>query len=138
MLEKALELVIKYHKGQKKIKTGEPYILHLLRVMMKMDTEEEMTAALLHDMVEKTIITIKDLKKLGFSENIVKAVDAISRRKGETYAEHINRVKKNKLAIKLKIADLEDNMDIKRWTDFNDSQKLKKQQKYWLELLSIK
>jgi (p)ppGpp synthase/HD superfamily hydrolase len=112
-LEKAIVLALKKHAGQKD-KMGKAYILHPLRVMTQMETEEEMTAAVLHDVIEDTPTTTKDLKKMGFSKRIVQAVEALSRQNGEKYEDYIDRVVANKLAVKVKIADLRDNTSASR------------------------
>lgn len=137
MFEKALELALKYHKGQKKMKTGEPYIVHILRVTMRMKTEDEMIVALLHDILEKSVLTLNDLKKLGFSKNVLSAVDCLTRRKSESYDKTIDRIIKNKLAVRVKIADLEDNMNISNWNNVTDTVKLNRHKKYWQQLVKL-
>lgn len=119
-------------KGQ----AGEPYIQHPLRMMMKMKTTEEKIIAVLHDVVEDSEITINDLRNEGFSEKILKAVDALTKRKGESYKKSLERVKKNPLAVKVKIADFEDNMDIRRLKRIteNDRKRLNRYLKYYREI----
>ncbi len=112
-IEKALKIALDAHKGQLD-KAGKPYILHPLRIMAKMPTEELMIIALLHDVVEDSAYTLEDLRRKGFSERIVDAVDYLTRRDGEAYDAYILRAKQNPLAIPVKLADLEDNMDIRR------------------------
>lgn len=139
ILEKAIELALAFHKGQVKSDTGEPYILHCLRVMIKMETEEEMIAAVLHDTIEKSSLTLDDLIKQGFSSNVIEAIEAISKRKGEQYGDYINRLKSSPLAVKVKIADLEDNTDL-RYVKANDQssvEKLTRRKKYLKELREI-
>lgn len=107
-LSEAIRLASLAHDGQLD-KAGKSYILHPLRVMLRMDTEDEMIVAVLHDVVEDTDYTLNDLRIM-FSPIIVDAVDAISQRKGsETYFEYIARCKQNPLARKVKIADILDN-----------------------------
>ena len=136
MLEKAIELALKYHKGQIKNGTGEEFILHVLRVMLKMDTEDEKISAVLHDIIEKTNCTLEDLKQQGFSNKIINTVEALSKRKGEDYSEYIKRVKKDTGAVKIKIADLEDNMDLKNTKELTqvDIEKMNRRKKYYREL----
>ena len=112
-LEKAILIAVEAHQGQKD-KAGKPYILHPLRVMFRMASEKERIAAVLHDIVEDTEWTPQALRKAGFSREIVKAVDSLSRRDKESYSEFIARVKLHPLARKVKLTDLEDNMDISR------------------------
>lgn len=135
MLIKAIDIAVKCHSGQLD-KAGELYILHPMRMMMKMKTEEEKITAVLHDVVEDSDVTINDLRKEGFSERILKAVDALTKRDGESYKKSIERVKKNPLAIKVKVADFEDNMDIsrlKRITE-NDRKRLNRYLRYYKEV----
>jgi (p)ppGpp synthase/HD superfamily hydrolase len=113
MLEKAIQCAVKAHAGQKD-KAGAPYILHPLRIMMKMDSQAGMIAAMLHDVVEDSSVTLSDLRAEGFSEEVIAAVDHLTRREGEAYEIFINRLRHNPLAVKVKLADLEDNMDIRR------------------------
>ena len=116
-LADAIVLAAKAH-GVTPDKSGvEPYLLHPLRVMLRMKTEPERIVAVLHDVVEDTPVTLADLRREGYSRQIVKAVDAITRRKhqGETYDEYLDRVAANPLAKRVKLADLADNMsDVRR------------------------
>lgn len=93
-------------------KVGQPYILHVLRVMLAMQTEEERLVALLHDVVEDGHASLDNLQGWGYSPAVVEAVDAISRRSdaGETYRSFIERVGRNPLAARVKLADLRDNL----------------------------
>ena len=70
MLEKALILAAKAHTGQVD-KGGAPYILHPIRVMLACEGEKEKIVALLHDTLEDTALTAADLRRAGFSEEIV-------------------------------------------------------------------
>ena len=71
-------------------------------------------AAVLHDVVEDTSYTLEDLRRKGFSEAVLAAVDCLTRRGDESYEEFIERVETNPIAREVKIADLEDNMNIRR------------------------
>ena len=114
-LEKAILIAVQAHTaaGQED-KAGAPYILHPLRVMLRMTTEAEMMAAVLHDVVEDTGWTLDGLRREGFPEEVVEAVDCLTRKEGETYDAFISRAGRNDLARRVKLADLEDNMDVKR------------------------
>lgn len=103
----------KAHEGQKD-KAGQPYLFHCLRVMLAFDTEEEQICAVLHDTVEDSFFTFEDLQKAGISQTVLLALDALTKRKNECYEIYIERVLQNKLACKIKLADLEDNMNLKR------------------------
>jgi (p)ppGpp synthase/HD superfamily hydrolase len=134
-LEKAILIAVQAHQGQQD-KAGEPYILHPLRVMLRMGSETEMIAAVLHDIVEDTDWAPADLRKKGFSDEVLKVVDCLTRREKENYEEFIERVKLNASARKVKLADLEDNMDIKRISKptEKDWERLKKYHRAWLKL----
>jgi len=112
-LDRALAIAVRVHRNQKD-KSGRPYILHPLRIMMRMTTEEEMIVAVLHDVIEDSDTTIADLLKENFSPAIITAVDLLTRREHEGYEDYVARIKGNPLAIKIKLADLEDNMDMSR------------------------
>ena len=113
MLEKAVKLAEKAHAGQVD-KGGQPYILHPKRVMEKCKTEEEKITAILHDVMEDTPYTLDDLRKEGFSEEILEALLCLTHREGEAYMAYIVRICQNPLAVRVKYADLQDNMDLRR------------------------
>jgi len=121
-VDRAIQIAVEAHQGQKD-KAGAPYILHPLRVMLRMETEEQMMAAVLHDVVEDSSWTLTDLRQEGFPEQVIEAVDYLSRRDSETYDEFIDRIKGSSLAIRVKLADLEDNMDLKRVKKVTDKEK---------------
>jgi (p)ppGpp synthase/HD superfamily hydrolase len=112
-LEKAIFIAVQAH-AEAKDKAGEAYILHPLRMMMKMQTETERIVAVLHDVVEDSDWTLERLRQQGFTEEIVTAVDHLTRRKGEGYEEFVRRAVRDPLALHVKIADLEDNLDQSR------------------------
>ena len=134
-LEKAILIAVQAHKNQRD-KAGETYILHPLRLMLKMDSETEMIAAVLHDVVEDSNWTLADLKREGFSEEVLSVIECLTRRDQETYEEFIERVKFNPTARKIKLADLEDNMAIKRISEPTEKDwgRLKKYHQAWLVL----
>ena len=113
MLEKAMILAARGHMGQLD-KGGHPYILHPVRVMLGCRTIEEKTVAMLHDLLEDTDITADDMREEGFPEEIVAAVCCLTRTEEEDYTEYIERICQNKLAARVKLADLMDNMDLNR------------------------
>jgi (p)ppGpp synthase/HD superfamily hydrolase len=108
MLARAIGIAAASHAG-KIDKCREPYILHPLAVMAQVETIEQKIVAVLHDVVEDSDVSLRDLSKAGFSERILGAVDAISKRKGEKYWDYIERVRLNPLATVVKIADLRHN-----------------------------
>lgn len=142
MLEKAIRIASIAHKNQKD-KNGKPYILHPLRVMLSFESYDEKIVAVLHDVIEDSNFTLKDLKEEGFSKEIIEAIDAISRREEEEYFEFIKRVITNKMASRVKLKDLADNMNISRIEnpkaeDFNRIKKYKKAEKMIKEVYDKK
>ena len=114
MLEKAIEIAARAHRGQID-KAGDPYILHVLRVMLRMTDETGMVAGVLHDIIEDTPWTAADLAAEGFPPEVVRVIQLLSRNEGESYEDFISRLAPDPLARSIKIADLEDNMDPRRW-----------------------
>lgn len=135
LIETALYAAIKAHEGQTD-KAGQPYILHPLRLMSKMDTDVERAVALLHDVIEDSEYTAALLLQMGIPVDVVDAVQALTKKQGETYEDFIVRVKQNPLAAKVKRADLEDNMNILRLSglDEKDLQRIAKYHKAWHQL----
>lgn len=131
-LENAILLAARMHLGQKD-KAGAPYVLHPLRVMLRMRTEHEMMAAVLHDVVEDTPVTRADLEAEGYPREVVEAVDCLTAREGESYDAFIERVRTNAIATAVKIGDLEDNMDLRRIRDpqEKDLQRIAKYRRFW-------
>jgi (p)ppGpp synthase/HD superfamily hydrolase len=123
-LERAIELAVKHHKGQVD-KAGQSYILHPLRLMLTMSTESERIVAVLHDIVEDTPITLDNLREEGFGEKIVTAIECVTKQAGEDYDSFIERISHNPLATAVKLADLEDNMDLSRLSDVTEKDLLR-------------
>ena len=120
LLELALKIAIKAHEGQTD-KAGKAYILHPIRVASNCRTTETQIVALLHDVIEDSSTTLKDLKELGFPDFLLEAIDSITKRDNESYMDFINRCSKNHIGKTVKILDLEDNMDIKRLSKISES-----------------
>lgn len=134
-LERAILLAVHAHQGQRD-KAGAPYVLHPLRVMLRMSSENEMIPAVLHDVLEDSDLTVMDLSNEGFSEEALEIVECLTRREGETYEEFIERVKLNPFATMIKLADIEDNMDMRRIREpgRRDWERLKRYHHAWLRL----
>ncbi len=113
LIAKAVELAARAHAGQKD-KSGNPYLLHPLRVMLQMHSLEERLVAILHDVVEDSDLTPADLLSAGFPVAVVEAIECISRKADESYEQFIDRVSRNRLAAKVKVEDLRDNLDLTR------------------------
>ncbi len=133
-LEKALRIAINAHKGQKD-KSGADYIFHPIRVMERGDTEIEKICGLLHDVVEDSDLTFEGLKNEGFSDEVISVLKCLTKTsENEDYDNFIDRVIQNPIAIKVKINDLLDNMDVTRLKELNegDMKRLNKYLKaYW-------
>lgn len=112
-LEDAIALAVEAHKGQRD-KAGQTYVLHPLRVMMRLEGELERMAAVLHDVVEDSPYTLERLRALGYPEEVLGALECLTKREGESYEAFVERVRPNALARRVKLADLEDNMDVRR------------------------
>ena len=136
-LQKAIEIATAAHKGQFD-KSGKDYIGHPLRVMEMGKTEEEKIIGVLHDVVEDTNWTFERLASEGFSEDIIAALRCVTKTsENENYDDFIERVKKNPLAVAVKINDLTDNMDIRRlpYLSDKDVKRLKKYLKAYKKLI---
>jgi (p)ppGpp synthase/HD superfamily hydrolase len=134
-LERAIAIAAEAHTGQKS-KEGGPYILHPLRLMMRVDGLDAKTAAVLHDVVEDTPWTLEQLRGEGFSEAVLAAVDSLTHREGEEYFEYVARAGANPLARQVKLADLEDNMNVMRLAQVRDKdlERIRKYHQAWLSL----
>lgn len=122
-------MVIAYeaHKNQVD-KSGVPYIYHPIHVAEQMDTENECIIALLHDVVEDTKVTFKQLEEV-FSKEIIDILKLLTREENIEYDEYIKRIKNNSIACKVKIADLTHNLDKTR-LDFVTEVDVKRNEKY--------
>lgn len=139
MLQKALHIATEAHKNQVD-KYNAPYIMHVMRVMMRGRNENEKICGILHDVVEDTDFTFEDLHKEGFSEEIIAALRCLTKGEQEPYDSYISRVKTNKLAIAVKLNDLEDNMDIRRLQqlEVKDVDRFNKYLKAYHQLINLK
>lgn len=102
----ALEIAIKAHKGQVD-KERVDYIKHPLKVACMVTSEKAKIVALLHDVIEDSEYTLEDLRNSDFTEEIVDAVSVLTKPKNMSYNDYLNRVKGNRLARQVKLADLQ-------------------------------
>ena len=142
MIRKALDIAIKAHKGVVD-KGGVEYVFHPITVALKCKTDDEKIVALLHDAVEDTSMTFDDLRKEGFPEYIIEALDAITRRKPQEQFDdkrwdYIKRCKANPIARVVKIADLEHNSDLSRIASPSDKFKKRVLEEYPAEIKFLK
>lgn len=134
-LERAIAIAATAHAGQFD-KTGAPYILHPLRMMMRLESNEERIVAILHDVVEDTDWTFDALAAEGFSQNVLAALECVTKRDGEDYEAFVQRSLQNGTARQVKRMDLEDNMNILRLATVTDKdlERLRKYHRAWLKL----
>jgi len=136
MIEKALEIAMKAHNGQKD-KSGNDYIFHPIRVMERGKTEIEKICGLLHDVVEDSDLTFEDLKKEGFSDDVISTLRCLTKEsENEDYDLFIERVIQNPVAVKVKMNYLLDNMDITRLKELNE-QDINRLNKYLKALCNV-
>ena len=110
-LEDAIILAAQAHRGQiYPSVNSEPFILHPLRVMTRVQSKLAQVVAVLHDVIEDTNYTLDDLRRQGYADAVVEAVDCLTHKAGETYEAYIERVATNPIARQVKLADLEDNL----------------------------
>lgn len=114
-LDDAILLATRAHKGQAD-KVGEPYILHPLRVMFSFPPYHwrERIVAVLHDVLEDTDVTRKELVDLGIDPECIVAIEVMTHEKGEPYANYIKGISQHSLAREVKIADIKDNTSMER------------------------
>jgi (p)ppGpp synthase/HD superfamily hydrolase len=112
-IEKAVEIAAKNHAGEVD-KAGAPYLLHPLRLMFAVKSPFEKMAAVLHDVVEDTPVTLDDLRNEGFHTDVIDAIEALTKRSGESRIEAAARAAANPIARVVKLADVTDNMDLGR------------------------
>lgn len=137
MLDKMLNIAVNAHHGQFD-KGGNPYILHPLKVMhyLKSDDEELMCMALGHDVIEDTDITYVDLRAAGISERVIKGLKCLTKQRGQTYGEYKEAVFSSYDAMRVKMADLRHNTDIRRLKGVTekDIARIAKYQMFYMEL----
>ena len=134
MIDIALAIARKAHAGQVD-KAGVDYIQHPLYVASQVKTEQEKAIALLHDVLEDSDITVADLLAYGLSNKVVTAVQTLTKKKGQSYQDYLEKVKSNNLARVVKLADLKHNSDLSRLksvtnTDYDRVEKYKNAIRY--------
>lgn len=121
MLAHAIALAATAHRDQTD-KAGRPYIMHCLKVMhyLRSDDDELMAIAVLHDVIEDTSTTYADLRIAGLSERIINGIRSMTKQRGQTPDEYLNQVLANPDAVRVKMADLRHNSDIRRLKGVTD------------------
>jgi (p)ppGpp synthase/HD superfamily hydrolase len=138
-LERALQIAVQAHAGQKD-KNGAAYIFHPLRVMARCTSPDAKIVALLHDVVEDTDWTFERLEAEGFSPAVITALRLVTHSDGSSYDEYVDRTMTNPVAMEVKLADLEDNCDIRRLTEVDDKavERLRKYLTAWKKLTAAR
>ncbi len=126
--KKALALCFAAHKDQVD-KSGMPYVFHPFHLAEQMQTEETVTAALLHDVVEDTEYTLEDLRRMGFAESVLEALALLTHDDQVPYMEYVRTLRSNPIARAVKLADLKHNSDLSR-LDKVDEKALRRVEKY--------
>ncbi|MEM9751910.1 MAG: GTP pyrophosphokinase [Planctomycetota bacterium] len=147
-LEHAIAIATKAHAGQTQ-RNGDPYILHPMRVMLSLSQGPDAPAgkrleklrivAILHDVVEDTPWTLDLLRDEGFADDVVRGVDSMTKREGEDYPDFVERSAGDPLGRAVKLADLEDNLDVRRlpkWKN-KDATRAEKYIKAWRRLKGL-
>ncbi|MDE6024757.1 MAG: HD domain-containing protein [Lachnospiraceae bacterium] len=128
LTKKALNICYRAHHGYFD-KGGIPYVFHPLHLAEQMKDEDSVCVALLHDVVEDGGVELEVLRDEGFGEEIVEAVRLLTRDKNVPYMDYIRNLKPNELAVRVKLADLEHNMDMSRLAAVNEKDR-KRMEKY--------
>lgn len=139
LYDRALRIAIRAHEGQQD-KSGREYVMHPIRVAERCKDTRAKIVALLHDTIEDTDVTIEYLRKEGFPEEIIDAVLSVTKQEGENYEDFVRRAARNAIGKEVKIADLEDNMDIRRLIEIKeeDVARLRKYLSAWQYLINSK
>jgi (p)ppGpp synthase/HD superfamily hydrolase len=119
MLEAALALAVEKHRGQRD-KAGAPYVLHPIRMMLRFSDPSAQMVALLHDVIEDCGVTEGELRERGFSDDVISGVLAMTRGLEESYEAFIERAAAHPIARRVKLADIEDNLDLRRLNELTD------------------
>lgn len=135
ILAKAIQIAVNAHKGQMD-RAGKPYIQHPLRLMNNVHTTEEKIVAILHDVIEDTDITADNLKEAGIPEALVTEIQTLTHDPAVEYDSYVEKIAQHKIARKVKMADLKDNMDITRLNIITDKdiERLKKYHRNYMYL----
>lgn len=138
LYDHALRIAIRVHDGQKD-KSGREYIMHPIRVAERCKEPKAKIVALLHDTIEDTDVTPEYLRSEGFPEEIISAVLSVTKQEGESYEDFVCKASENAIGREVKIADLEDNMDVRRLKEITDKDvdRFRKYLRAWHYLKSL-
>ena len=127
LTKKALLIAYNAHMGQYD-RSGLPYIFHPYHLAEMMEDEYSVCAALLHDTVEDTDMTIEDIRNEGFPEEVVHALELLTHKDGVDYFDYVRAIRSDPLAVRVKLADLSHNSDLSRLDNVSerDRERIKK------------
>jgi (p)ppGpp synthase/HD superfamily hydrolase len=131
-LARALTIAAIAHEHQRD-KNGAPYFLHVLRVMQRLpgDDDTACIAAVLHDLIEDTDWTPEQLAVEGFTAEVIAVIEALTRRAEEDYTAFVARAGRHPIARRVKLADLEDNMDLRRLSQLTPADQERLARYHW-------
>ncbi|MBP5258770.1 MAG: hypothetical protein J6Z41_08570 [Prevotella sp.] len=138
LYDHALRIAIRAHEGQKD-KSEREYVMHPIRVAERCKDPRAKIVALLHDTIEDTDVTVDYLRSEGFPEEIMNAILSVTKHEGENYEDFVCRAAENAIGREVKIADIEDNMDIRRLKEIKDEDvaRLRKYLRAWQYLTKL-
>ena len=136
LTKKALKIAFEAHKDQLD-KSGLPYVFHPFHLAEQMDDEYSVCVALLHDVAEDTDMTVDDLAAEGFPREVIDALSLLTHERGVPYMDYIREIRKNPLAARVKLADLEHNSDSSRLEVLDDTA-LAREEKYRQAMLLLR
>ena len=126
--KKAMKLCYQAHRYQTD-KSGIPYIFHPIHLAEQMEDEATTVTALLHDVVEDSAYTLRDLEAMGFAPDVLEALSLLTHEETVLYMDYIAAIKQNPIARAVKLADLAHNSDLTR-LDTVDAKALARVEKY--------
>ncbi len=135
LTKKAMKIAFDVHKEQTD-KTGLPYIYHPIHLAEQMKDEQSICVALLHDTVEDGDISFELLRKIGFTEEIISAIELLTHDENVPYMEYVKKISQNPIAKTVKLADLKHNSDLSRLTVV-DEKALSRYEKYKAAILLL-
>ena len=137
--EKCFKIAEKYHAGQVD-KGGHPYIEHPVAVAAKLDTEIEKCVGLLHDIIEDTEVTYEMLLEMGVPKEVADKVLIMTHKPEDSYEDYIKRIAQDEVTRKVKMADMEHNMDLSRIPDptQKDLDRIENKYRKWYGVLAEK
>ena len=117
--KKAMKLCFEAHKEQRD-KSGLPYVFHPFHLAEQMPDEETTIVALLHDVIEDTPYTLEDLRDMGFDGEVLDALALMTHDKSVPYLDYVAKIRENRIARTVKMADLRHNSDLTRLDEIDE------------------